>query len=134
MTLLKDRGLKILVRRGRCGARGPGALRRRVACLPARGTSLPAYTPHPDPPESPVPADYNQTTCGDADVDAAKVAAKVVKIDKVVKVIKVVKVNHQPARARVEAHQRVRQCAVRMGMRLRPGVAPKVRSSRTSRR
>ena len=36
MTLFERSRLKIRVRRGRCGARGPGAVRRRVACRTAR--------------------------------------------------------------------------------------------------
>ena len=55
MTLFERSRLKIRVRRGRCGARGPGAVRRRVACRTARRHPPPHRRSHPDPHVSPVP-------------------------------------------------------------------------------
>ena len=89
--IFKRSRLKKLVRRGRCGARGPGPVRRRAAGRTARRhqttrrRSGPLRT-HPSPA-------LHTWTCGDARVDVAIAAAKDAKAAaKVAKVVKVVKV------------------------------------------
>ena len=75
MTLFKRSQFKIPVRRGRCGARGPGALRRRVACRTARRHDQPTRRTRTR--LSPRTNNNARRECGDARVDVAKVAAKV---------------------------------------------------------
>ena len=58
MTLFERSRLKIRVRRGRCGARGPGAVRRRVACRTARRHILHAAALHPPRPAPTPGPDY----------------------------------------------------------------------------